>query len=345
MSVSKNKTTGKWECRYYVRSADGSLKSAHKRGFSTKQEAQAYELAHRHDSEPSDGDSFGTMFESLALHNRASEVTTAQRRARMHKYCKDLLGKSMRSLTKQDFLLWRESLSEWDIATQTKNDIIGYVKQVGRYAWETYDIPDQSKVLKPFPKELDDFHEMVLITPAQFAEFLSHETNPILSAFYQFLFMTGCRKGEAKALLKSDYDPIRKRVHIYKSMRRGEGSLRTTKTRNERWVALDDATNEKITALCKRNGEWLFGDEAPLDNNTITWHFKKNLQAAGLPDMRIHDLRHSHVSMLWDAGVPVPSISKRIGHSSPKVTMECYSHIFDKEEEKTLNFLNNLHGI
>lgn len=107
-------------------------------------------------------------------------------------------------------------------------------------------------------------------------------------------------------------------------------------------TAIDDDTNEKISALCHRNGEWLFGDDTPLNNNIISSHFKKNLESAGLPHMRIHDLRHSHVSMLWDAGVPVPAISKRIGHSSPKVTMECYSHIFDKEEEKTLKFLNNL---
>ena len=340
MSVSK--INGKWECRYYVRSSDGSLKSTRKRGFTTKQAAQAWELNHRHDSEPSEDDSFGTMFESLALHNRASEVTTAQRRARMYKYCAELMDRPMRSISKQDLLLWREALNNWDISTQTKNDVIGYVKQVGRYAWEAHDIPDHCKVLKTFPKELDDFHEMVLITPEQFAEFLKQEENPILSAFFQFLFMTGARKGEAKALKKTDYDPVRKRVHIYKSMRRAEDSLRTTKTRTERWVALDDDTNEKISALCHRNGEWLFGDETPLNNNIISSHFKKNLESAGLPHMRIHDLRHSHVSMLWDAGVPVPAISKRIGHSSPKVTMECYSHIFDKEEEKTLKFLNNL---
>ena len=52
MSVSK--INGKWECRYYVRSSDGSLKSTRKRGFTTKQAAQAWELNHRHDSEPSE---------------------------------------------------------------------------------------------------------------------------------------------------------------------------------------------------------------------------------------------------------------------------------------------------
>lgn len=58
--------------------------------------------------------------------------------------------------------------------------------------------------------------------------------------------------------------------------------------------------------------------------------------------MRIHDLRHSNVSLLWHAGVPVPEISKRIGHSSPKVTMERYAHIFDNEQSASLEALNNI---
>ncbi len=342
MSVSKNKKTGKWECQFRVRGSDGELHLTRKRGFATKQQAQSYEINHRHESSLTDSDTFATMFESLAMANRASETTTQQRRSRVNKYAKSLMNRSMRSITKQELIQWRESLNDWPISTRTKNDIIGYVKQVGRYAWETFDIPDQCKVLKTFPLELDDFHEMVLLNYGQFTSFLEQEENPIFAAFFQFLFMTGCRKGEAKALRKTDYDPVGKRVHIFKSMRRDVTSLRTTKTRTERWVMLDDDTNRKVAALCRREGEWLFGDDSPLDNNSITWHFKRNLNAAGLPDMRIHDLRHSHVSMLWDAGVPVPEISKRIGHSSPKITMEHYSHIFDKGQSRTVDFLNNL---
>jgi integrase len=46
--------------------------------------------------------------------------------------------------------------------------------------------------------------------------------------------------------------------------------------------------------------------------------------------------------MLWNAGVPVPEISKRIGHASPKVTMERYAHIFDNKQSASLAALNSL---
>ena len=333
---------GNWECRFYKRDASGKLKSARKRGFPSRTAAMAYEIAHRHDSELSERDSFETMFESLAIANNASETTTDQRRARLIKYAPQLWSKSMKQISKADLIAWREDLSKKEIATQTKNDIIGYVKQVGRYAWNAHDIPDNTKVLQSFPKELEDFHDMKILKPEQFTKFLEAEDNMILKYFFTFLFMTGCRKGEARALKKEDYDPVRQSVHIYKSMRRDLDSLKTTKTRTQRWVILDDETNKKIASLCQREGEWMFGDLAPLSNNIITLHFKDNLRKAQLPDMRIHDLRHSHVSMLWDAGIPVPEISKRIGHSSPKVTMECYSHIFDDGQNKTKNFLNSL---
>lgn len=86
----------------------------------------------------------------------------------------------------------------------------------------------------------------------------------------------------------------------------------------------------------------IFGDDKPLPLSRITDHYKKDLELAGLPDNTIHSLRHSNVSLLWSMGVPVPEISKRIGHSSPKTTMDTYSHIFDIDQEKSVNALNSL---
>lgn len=344
MSVKRYKLKNKevrYECWYYVPSKEGKepvLK--HKSGFRTADAAKAWELQHKGNLAAGTSQTFAEMFEAMSHVNRANETTTATRRQRLKKYAKALWEKPMSKITKPYIQSWREDLGNIELATATKNDIIGYVKQVGRFAWENYDIPDNTKVLKSFPKTLDDFHEMVIINYDQFKRFLEQEDNEILRSFFQFLFMTGCRKGEARALLKADFDG--KQVHIYKSMRRYKESIKTTKTSTQRWVPLDDATIEMLKPLMNRKGEYLFGDFSPVSLTCVDNHFKKNLKAATLPDMRIHDLRHSHVSMLWAAGVPVPEISKRIGHSSPKVTMEVYAHIFDNKQSASLNFLNSL---
>ena len=86
----------------------------------------------------------------------------------------------------------------------------------------------------------------------------------------------------------------------------------------------------------------MFGDYKPVSLTKLQDHFKTDLATAELPDMRIHDLRHSHVSFLWNAGVPVPEISKRIGHSSPAQTMRTYSHMFDNKQSASINALKSM---
>jgi len=183
---------------------------------------------------------------------------------------------------------------------------------------------------------------MHIITPKDFNKMISYETDEIIKAILIVMFRTGCRKSEARALYKEDYNPVMKSVHIYKSMRRYESSHKTTKTAGPvrvifRWMI---TTIETITSLLKRHGKWLFSDVTTVCVSTLQNHFKSNLKAAGLPDMRLHDLRHSHVSLLWANHVPIPEISKRIGHSSPAQTMTTYAHIFDNNQSATLAVLN-----
>ncbi len=342
MSTQKNKSTGRWDCCFRVRKSDGSLSKTWKRGFKTKAEAQQYEASHRHEAAEASSATFMVLFEAMTVACQASEVTSEQRRTRIQRYCAAIASRPMKDLSKTDFLAWREALASCDLSTTTKNDIIRLVKQIGRFAWNTYDIPDNTKVMQPFKKELDDYTEMVIINYHQFRKLVEAEPDELMRIFFQTLFMTGMRKGEARALQKSDYDPIRKRVHVYKAMRRDEDSIKTTKTGQSRWIPLDDDTDRKLRMLAERPGPYLFGDFLPLSNNMITRHFKSDLEAAKLPDMRIHDLRHSHVSLLWANGVPIPEIAKRLGHSSPKTTMQAYAHIFDVGQNASLSVLNSL---
>lgn len=342
MAISKNNDTKKWDARFRVRRPDGSLVMTTKRGFNTKAEAQQYELAHKHDTTLTASNTFLAMFEDMAKSCNASEVTNEQRRTRINRYCATIKDRPMKNLSKSDFVVWRDSLLSYGLSTQTRNDIINLIKQIGRHAWEHYDIPDNTKLLKPFKKELSEYKEMTILTYAQVKELLAAEDNDLMRTFFQTLYMTGMRKGEAKALLKSDFDPVKKTLYVCKAMRRDESSLKTTKTGNVRWIPLDDNTAAKLAELAKRDGTYLFGDFLPLSNQTMRTHFQKDLKKAGLPNCRIHDLRHSHVSLLWAHGVPIPEISKRLGHSSPKTTMEKYAHIFDVGQSATLNVLNNL---
>ena len=71
----------------------------------------------------------------------------------------------------------------------------------------------------------------------------------------------------------------------------------------------------------------------------------KNIQyatEAGLPIIRIHDFRHSHASLLANAGINIQEIARRLGHSKIETTWNIYSHLYPKQEEKAVSILNQI---
>ena len=55
--------------------------------------------------------------------------------------------------------------------------------------------------------------------------------------------------------------------------------------------------------------------------------FKRKVRSSGLPKIRLHDLRHTHATLLLKAGVPIKVVSERLGHSTPAFTMATYQHV------------------
>ena len=67
---------------------------------------------------------------------------------------------------------------------------------------------------------------------------------------------------------------------------------------------------------------------------------KRISEKAGLPKIRVHDLRHSHASMLIDMGFDILEISERLGHESVKTTLDTYSHLYPSKQKGLADKLN-----
>ncbi len=65
----------------------------------------------------------------------------------------------------------------------------------------------------------------------------------------------------------------------------------------------------------------------PLDPRNVLRHFARDLNAAGIPHVRFHDLRHSCATLLLAQGVPARVVQDILGHSAIRVTMDVYSHV------------------
>jgi integrase len=180
---------------------------------------------------------------------------------------------------------------------------------------------------------LNDFRsikkEMKFWSVNQFHEFIQFIENDHLKMFFWILFATGMRRGEAHALYWDDIDLENQTIRISKNSTyvSGDGyQITTPKTvSSNRTVYIDEFTKGLLKAykgLLKNNGTYsaeypIFWPEGiPIPRETIRRYFKQATKMAGLPEIRLHDLRHSHVSLMVSLGVEYLEISRKVGHSN-----------------------------
>lgn len=82
----------------------------------------------------------------------------------------------------------------------------------------------------------------------------------------------------------------------------------------------------------------------PLEERNVLRRFQKICESIGLPRLHIYDLRHIHASLLIHEGVHPKRISERLGHSSIKLTMDTYGHLFDSADQESAAKMEKLFG-
>ena len=164
---------------------------------------------------------------------------------------------------------------------------------------------------------------------------------------------TGARRGEIAALRWSDIDLDAATVRIERSLEQIKGSIRVKAPKTaagRRTVSLPafavDALRDhrrQTLELRLRLGIGALPGDAPvfgnIEGNTITPFYittswRRAVRSRGLPKITFHSLRHSHASALIAAGVDVVTVSKRLGHASPALTLSTYSHLFTNSDDK-----------
>lgn len=125
--------------------------------------------------------------------------------------------------------------------------------------------------------------------------------------------------------------------------------------RSKRTIPLPERVTQELKAWKKRQvtekisfeGEYnslnlVFCNEAgqPMNPDFISRSFKKDLEAAKLPAIRFHDLRHGHATMLLELGENLKVVSERLGHSSVAMTGDTYSHVQEKIQKEASNKLD-----
>jgi len=163
-------------------------------------------------------------------------------------------------------------------------------------------------------------------------------------AYVALCAFAGLRKAEAAGVQVGDIDFVAGTLKLARQLQR-DGStyvVRLPKYGSERIVFLP---GELLTILREHidthlgdssDTSWLFtvGD-GPMYDNDITWRWEATREAAGLPHIRLHDLRHFYASGLIAAGCDVVTVQRALGHSSATTTLDTYSHLWPTAEDRT----------
>lgn len=187
--------------------------------------------------------------------------------------------------------------------------------------------------------------EMSVWSRDQFETFIQYEKRSVYHLAFNLLFYSGIREGELLALTPEDIcmdEPI---IRITKSYAivDGEEYFLTPKTiKSKRDVHLHQKLYDELLEYVQ--GAAIGYDERIFyfKKNGLYSEFKRILAKADLPPIRVHDLRHSHASMLIHMGVPITEISNRLGHDNPEITLRVYSHMYPGNARNISELINDL---
>ena len=166
---------------------------------------------------------------------------------------------------------------------------------------------------------------------------------PISYHAFEMLYWCGLRIGEMLALTPEDFDFDKKRVRINKSFQclHGKEVITSPKTlKSNRYVDLPDF----LATEMKDYIGWLYGVQSterifPVSKGYMHHEMDRGTKLSGVKRIRIHDLRHSHISLLIEKGFSAVAIADRVGHETIRITYQ-YAHLFPSKGVEMANSLN-----
>lgn len=262
-------------------------------------------------------------------------------------------GKDLSKLTKQDFYAWQDAL--WSMR-KPNGDVYSYdsLKRARAYLnnflnWCTrrYEIQNILMTI-PHPKRVEPPREMQIWEKDEFNRFIAEVDDIMWKTFFMTLYYTGCRRGEAQALSDSDYKNNSLKINKTVSSKvRGEQTYIINGRKNKKpiTVPLPKSLNEQMQAYLEWKhrsnilSTFLFGGDKPLSPATIRRKFIEYIERAGVKQIRIHDLRHSYVSLLIHVGANYTVIAELIGDTKEQV-VKTYGHIYPNDKAQIVALLD-----
>ncbi|HEY6427306.1 MAG TPA: site-specific integrase [Acidimicrobiales bacterium] len=214
--------------------------------------------------------------------------------------------------------------------------------------WDRIARNPASRAEPPKPKRAP----MQVWSAQQLRSYLEYVEADRLYAAWLLLVTTGMRRGEVLGLRWSDVDLDAGQLAVRQTLiavgYRVEISEPKTE-RSRRRIGIDSATVAGLRSWRARQAEERLAwggawtdcglvftreDGTPIHPQSLSQFFEKRAKAAGLPPIRLHDLRHSYATAALEAGVAAKVVSERLGHSSISITSDTYQHVMPELDDQ-----------
>ena len=348
MSAYKDADRGTWYCRFRYTDYTGKRHETTKRGFRTKKEALQYEQDFKSRSGGANDLTMSALCDAYLkdkqVNLKASSYEGTAGIINMH--IRPAFGsRTIVSITKLDIRQWQNDMKQKQTqggstyAPATLRRINIQLKALFSYAVKYYDLPKNPAVAVDtigHRQKRQSFWEL-----SDFNKFIAVVDKEEYRLCFLLLFYSGMRIGELRALSVDDFDFETDTINISKSFMQTTGTITTPKTPYSiRKVPMPHALMQEVQEYIGKlyePPERLF----TFSLITIRNRLKKYAQKAGVPLIHIHDLRHSHASHLIHEGVPVTTISRRLGHANASITLSIYSHMYEESAGNVATILEN----
>lgn len=169
---------------------------------------------------------------------------------------------------------------------------------------------------------------------------------PLSYICFEVLYWTGMREGELLALSLADIDFDNKTISINRTYLRIEGKdvFTSPKTRkSKRKIPIPDFLCQELSDYIQSR-YMLDADERlfPVTKSYLSHEMIRGCKNTGVKKIRIHDIRHSHASLLINQGCDALMLADRLGHEKVSTTLNTYSHLFPHKQQELVHSLESL---
>lgn len=346
------KDNGTWYVSFYYRDMNGKNVKKKKTGFETKREALKWE---RWFIETKSG-ALNMTFKAF-VDVYAQDVKPRLRYntwiTKEHIIEQKLIpyfgGKSMSDITSADIIKWQNIMINYrsekgrGYADTYLRTINNQLSAIFNHAVKYYNLP-QNPVRKAGTMGREKAREMQVWTKEEYLSFSEKiKDNPDSFYAFEILCWCGLRIGELLALTGRDFDFESKTLTVSKSYQRigRKDYITAPKTeKSNRVITMPDFLCQEIQKYLRRrrrvhSTKRIF----TMSKNFLHTEMSRGADLAGVKRIRIHDLRHSHVSLLISMGFTPVDIAGRLGHESIDITLH-YAHMFPTRQIEMADRLN-----